>query len=588
MRLSFIFVWVQVLLTTKAHLPNLIDDAISPTPKYCPTKPCIGNTPCERTKWCNYNISTDYEAITPTTGVTRESWFYVNDLYLQPDGYHNRSVITINDTIPGPTIFANWGDEVVVHVKNNISSRIENGSTIHFHGVRQYFTNHYDGVPSLTQCPIAPQSLMTYRWRATQYGTSWYHSHIGLQTWEGVFGGVIINGPATANYDHDMGMLFLNDWTYQTPDELYSSERSGDIFTIDSGLMNGTNVYDNNGQVTGRRFIAKVTEGESYRFRIVNAAINSHYEFKIDHHNLTVIAMDLVPIVPYVTESVVLGMGQRYDVIVHANQSSLAKSFWIQAIPKICGGNPNNPMQGVLDYGKIPTLPTLPLQDSNRPNCSDEPLALLKPYVKKDVKPFPRGSWNKSITSSLYSPVVPIGFYSWYLNRTSMQVDWANPTLKQIYENRRLRTTFQPYSNESSFVNGTSLISIPNKGQWIYVNILSDPNEDPESHPIHLHGHDFYILAQGDGEFNGVVNTKNPARRDTALLPSKGYLVIAIKANNPGIWLMHCHIGFSIQFLERQRELRNLIDFNMLNQTCEEWNAYTAATGLMEINDSGV
>lgn len=254
MKFLFVLLCAQVLVTVAALPSNLTTDVIDSTLDHATVKPCPGNKPDDRSKWCNYSISTDYEAITPNTGVTREYWLYVDDLYLKPDGFHNRSVITVSNTIPGSTLFANWGDEVVVHVKNNLTSRIENGSSIHFHGVRQYLTNQYDGVVSLTQCPIPAGSSMTYRWRASQYGSSWYHSHIGLQAWEGVFGGIIINGPATANYDDDMGTVFLNDWTYQTPDEVYYSERTGDpSFVIDSGLMNGTNVYNNSGHITGRR-----------------------------------------------------------------------------------------------------------------------------------------------------------------------------------------------------------------------------------------------------------------------------------------------------------------------------------------------
>lgn len=40
--------------------------------------------------------------------------------------------------------------------------------------------------------------------------TTWYHSHFALQAWEGIFGGIVINGPASANYDEDMGLVFLN------------------------------------------------------------------------------------------------------------------------------------------------------------------------------------------------------------------------------------------------------------------------------------------------------------------------------------------------------------------------------------------
>lgn len=99
--------------------------------------------------------------------------------------------------------------QLVVHVRNSLQS---NGTGLHFHGIRQNWTDAMDGVPSITQCPIAPGDVYTYRWRAVEYGTGWYHSHFYVQAWDGVFGGIIINGPATANYDVDLGHVFLNDW----------------------------------------------------------------------------------------------------------------------------------------------------------------------------------------------------------------------------------------------------------------------------------------------------------------------------------------------------------------------------------------
>jgi len=62
-----------------------------------------------------------------------------------------------------------------------------------------------DGVASITQCPTAPGSSTTYTWKATQYGSSWYHSHFAFQAWDGVFGPIVIQGPASANYDVDAG-----------------------------------------------------------------------------------------------------------------------------------------------------------------------------------------------------------------------------------------------------------------------------------------------------------------------------------------------------------------------------------------------
>jgi FtsP/CotA-like multicopper oxidase with cupredoxin domain len=68
-----------------------------------------------------------------------------------PDGFE-RNVLLVNGSLPGPTIEANWGDTIVVHVSNSLAN---NGTGIHFHGIRQNYTNQMDGVPSITQCPVA-------------------------------------------------------------------------------------------------------------------------------------------------------------------------------------------------------------------------------------------------------------------------------------------------------------------------------------------------------------------------------------------------------------------------------------------------
>lgn len=237
-------------------------------------------------------------------------WLNVQDGTLAPDGV-SRYVQTINGSIPGPTIIADWGDNVVVHVTNNLSV---NGSTIHFHGMRQNYTNQNDGVPALTQCPIAFGTTYTYKWRATQYGSSWYHSHVGLQAWEGVAGGIIINGPATANYDVDKGTVLLSDWGHTTVDEQYQFAQTTGPPTMDTGLINGTNVFGADGasNQTGKRFSTSVTAGTSYRFRLVNSAIDTHFKFSIDNHTMTVMATDLVPIVPYTTNVLNIAIGQFY------------------------------------------------------------------------------------------------------------------------------------------------------------------------------------------------------------------------------------------------------------------------------------
>ena len=179
-----------------------------------------------------------------------------------------------------------------------------------------------DGVASVTQCPIAPGASYTYTWRATQYGTSWYHSHFYVQAWDGIFGGIQINGPATANYDVDLGTLTLSDWSHVTADvEVLKALKSGPP-TLDNGLINGTNVYNESGTILGSRFETNVVAGTSYRLRIINTAADSNFKFTIDNHTMEVIAADFVPIVPYTTDIVGISMGQRYDIIFTANATA--------------------------------------------------------------------------------------------------------------------------------------------------------------------------------------------------------------------------------------------------------------------------
>jgi hypothetical protein len=110
-----------------------------------------------------------------------------------------------------------------------------------------------------------------------------------------------------------------------------------------------------------------------------------------------------------------------------------------------------------------------------------------------------------------------------------------------------------------------------------------------------LQGHDFVILAQGTGTYSNdtTLQLKNPPRRDTAVLPGHGYLVIGFQTNNPGAWLMHCHIGwhssegFALQFVERYDEIKPMIDNSVLESTCAAWNKYVALDGVVE-EDSGI
>lgn len=288
-----------------------------------------------------------------------------------------------------------------------------------------------DGVPSVTQCPIAPGDTQTYKWRAVQYGTSWYHSHFSVQAWDGIFGGILINGPATADYDVDLGHLFLNDWSHQTADVLAFEAAYTRLPILENCLINGTNTWTHNdGTITGSRFETTFVANTSYRIRLVNGAANTHFRFTIDNHTMEVIANDFVPIIPYTTTDLSIGMGQRYDVIVTALSAETTSSFWIRAIPQeSCSSNENvDNILGIIRYDSLSTDdPTTSPNSDLVDSCDDEDASNLAPYLAVDVGPVTSEDdedAEMSITTSV----------KWTMNDVSFVSEWGYPTLMAIAE----------------------------------------------------------------------------------------------------------------------------------------------------------
>lgn len=238
-----------------------------------------------------------------------------------------------------------------------------------------------------------------------------------------------------------------------------------------------------------------------------------------------------------------------------------------------------NNIRGIIYYGNHPTQPhTNPFPFTNI--CEDEPITNLVPHVPKNVDPPIYPVWNKNVTVN--NTRNEQNFFRWQFNSTSMNVSWDNPTLQQVY------------NNELSFTNSSGVIELPFKDKWVYLFIQNTR----VTHPIHLHGHDFSILAQGSSEagqlqWNGSIVTRNPPRRDTAVLAGNGYLFMAFRTNNPGAWLMHCHIGWhvneglALQFLERYDEIRDLVDYAPFKRNCAAWDEYLDSEVIVQ-EDSGV
>jgi FtsP/CotA-like multicopper oxidase with cupredoxin domain len=164
------------------------------------------STPEDRGCWLTNNeggrfdINTNYEDVAPQ-GILRQYTLIVSNGSYNGDGLAFNEAKLFNDTYPGPWLQACWGDIVEVTVINRLPY---NGTSIHWHGIRQNQTMHMDGVNGITQCPIAPGDTFVYKWNATQYGSTWYHSHYSLQYADGMVGPMVSLSSLTLDF---LGMV---------------------------------------------------------------------------------------------------------------------------------------------------------------------------------------------------------------------------------------------------------------------------------------------------------------------------------------------------------------------------------------------
>lgn len=137
----------------------------------------------------------------------------------------------------------------------------------------------------------------------------------------------------------------------------------------------------------------------------------------------------------------------------------------------------------------------------------------------------------------------------WTVNTSALNVDWTKPTLKHAIDgdlnfNRSANVYTLDTAADTVSVMPPSVFffyrsQLTRYWQWVYWVIEQAPTNPPLPHPIHLHGHDFWVIGQGSGSFSGSTSAltyENPIRRDSASLPARGYLVLAFPTDNPGAW----------------------------------------------------
>lgn len=178
---------------------------------------------------------------------------------------------------------------IQVTLKNSV---LVNGTGIHWHGIRQLGSCPQDGVPGITECPLAPGDTKTYTFKATQFGTTWYHSHFSSSYADGAFGAVVIDGPASSNYDYDLGPYTINDWYYKTSWQQgllahNNLQAGGPPPNANTILINGTNVKGSTGSYAKTQNLIK---GKKYRLRLINTSADNTVRVSLDNHKFTVSA----------------------------------------------------------------------------------------------------------------------------------------------------------------------------------------------------------------------------------------------------------------------------------------------------------
>ncbi|KAI2954772.1 CAZyme family AA1 [Aspergillus niger] len=530
----------------------------------------------------------------PDTGVTRHYNFTITRDITAPDGYQ-KSGILINGQFPGPLIEANWGDMISVTVNNMITTDTAEGLTLHWHGLTQAKSPWEDGVPGITQCPIAPGGSFTYTFQADQYGTSWYHSHYSAQYTDGAYGPMIIHGPVQpeASYDYDLGPVIISDYSHLSYFEVLENIFSiPPVFpNVDNNLINDRGAYNCNSSSTTTcspaSSLARFNfhSGKTHRLRLMNTGSNANQKFTIDGHNMTVIANDFVPVQPYTTDVVTLGVGQRTDIIVTATGNP-TESYWMRASIDMTCLNATASIPTVkaaiyyedADTATWPTTTTTTTWSSN--NCANDPLNLTIPYYLQTPPSTPATTQTIEITLGENAT----GHTLFYVNNSTFRSDYNTPLL--LLGKAGNFSDPDPDLNVYNFGSNSSV-------RLIIYNLFS------MQHPLHLHGHNYWVLAQGRGTWDGVVtNPKNPQRRDTHIIQpgtedSPAYVVLEWQANNPGVWPLHCHmswhvsVGLLLNVVERPDDIERLPIPESMAQTCRDWTAFSNRGFVNEI-DSGV
>lgn len=301
--------------------------------------------------------------------------------------------MTVNGTIPGPTLEFTEGEYAVIYVKNEMSEE----TSVHWHGL--LLPNFYDGVPYLTTPPVEPGHTLKYEFPIKHSGTYWYHSHTMLQEQSGVFGSIVIKPKEqTLKYDKEL-VLMLSDWTNEKPmNVLRNLKRGNEWYSIKKGTATPLNQVIARGafgaqlnfwrQRMGGADIADVyypaflingeesveypefKAGEKVRLRMINGGASTSFWMTFGGEEPLLVSADGLDVVPVKKNKTFIGTAETYDFIITVPEDGKIEF-------KITAQDGSGTASAFIGNGKVLPAMTIPRPDK---------IGMMQKMAKMDMK----------------------------------------------------------------------------------------------------------------------------------------------------------------------------------------------------------
>ncbi|KAJ2778448.1 ferroxidase fet3 [Coemansia interrupta] len=451
--------------------------------------------------------------------------------------------ISVNGKYPMPVVHATMGDTLVLNIHNSL----DQPTTLHTHGMFQRNTAYYDGAAMTTECAIAPGTNFTYEINLEQSGTYWIHGHKNSQNFDGLRTPFVIKDPNDPYKSDGEYLLAVEDWWPVTFATTFAALT--DVTGQSNPFADPPNMLIN-GAPTAPKL--DFEPGKTYRIRLVSMMSLPLYEFAIDDHDLQIIEVDGEYTKPKTVKVVRLAPAQRVSVLVTAKPSKHNNyhyhiTMFGNFLPPIPGVFPSV-QNGTISYSAhapfVPTttIPSEIFDETTMEALSDTELVPDRGLYFNATSGFlPSGVNYESFNLVTYrDPITPSIF-------TALD---ANLGLNPI--------SYGPQTNAHVLKYGEVIEML----YWSATQL---------SHPLHLHGHTFQVIERGfindttSAFKRRVPKGAYPLKRDTVLVPTGEYVIVRFKADNPGVWLMHCHfdwhmaLGLGMVFVEAPTEMRKRI-----------------------------